>query len=428
MGEREDKVKKQIEALVKEYFSLKSPEKFKPGVTTIPLITPSYGWEEVTEAIDSLLSTRVTMGAKVKQFESMFASYIGVKHAVMVNSGSSANLMALSALTNPVTKNHIKLGDEIITPAVTWATTVWPIIDCGAVPVLVDVELDTFNIDPREIRKAITPATRAIMPVHLLGNPCDMDEINKIAREHDLYVIEDACESHGAEFRGKKTGSFSDMSTFSFFFSHHMTTIEGGMVLTDNEELAELLRSLRVFGWIRDLKDKDKIARKHEAIDPRFLFANTGYNFRPMEIQGAFGIHQLKKLDDFVEVRRKNADYWSNGLSRYEKYFLLHREREGTKHAWFGYPVTIKPSARFSRKELTDFLEAKKVETRPVMAGNIAEQPAMRRLNHRIVGKLPNSRLVMRNSFFFGNHQGIGTEEREAIVNYVSEFVDKVMH
>ena len=420
-----NEIKKRIKDLIKEYFSGQVREKFRPGSTKIPLIVPSYDWEEVVEAIDSMLTTQVTMGGKVKQFESMFAHYIGVIHAIMVHSGSSANLLALSVLTNPALKNRIKPGDEIITPAVTWATTVWPIINCGAVPVLVDVDLETFNINVEEIKKAITDKTRAIMPVHLLGNPCNMDKIMEIAREHYLYVIEDACEAHGAEFEGQKVGSFGDLATFSFFFSHHITTIEGGMVLTNNEELAELAKALRVFGWIRDLKDKDKIAKEYEGIDPRYLFLTIGYNFRPTEIQGAFGIHQLKKLDKFIEIRRQSAKFWLDNLREYENYLLLHNEREGTKHVWFGYPVTVNPDAPFTRQDLVSFLEGKGVETRTIMAGNIDEQPAMRLFPYKKVGELPNSRLIMRNSFFFGNHQGIGKEEREAIVEYFREFIGK---
>lgn len=420
---RGNEIKEQLRDLIEEYFSRQPKVEFKSGSTKIPLIAPSYGWEEVVEALDSMLTTQVTMGEKVKQFESMFANYIGVNHAVMVHSGSSANLLALSVLTNPALKNYLKPGDEVITPAVTWATTVFPIINCGLVPVLVDVDLETFNISVEEIEKAITGKTRAIMPVHLLGNPCDMDKIMGIAKEYNLYIIEDACEAHGAEFEGKKVGSFGDLGTFSFFFSHHITTIEGGMILTNNEELAELAKALRVFGWIRDLKNKDKIAKEHEHIDPRYLFMNIGYNFRPTEMQGAFGIHQLKKLEEFVKIRRQNADFWFENLNEYEDYFLLHRERAGTKHAWFACPITVKPDAPFTRKEITDFLEAKGVETRPIMTGNIDEQPAMRLFSYRKIGDLPNSRLITRNSFFFGNYPGIDKEEREAIVSYIKEFM-----
>jgi len=418
-------VKDEIEDLIKNYYSQKGKPQFTLGKTRIPLNIPSYDWEEVCEAIESMLSTYVTMGKKVAQFESMFADYIGVKYATMVNSGSSANLIALSILTNPMLKEHIQPGDEIITPAVTWATTVFPIINCGAIPVLVDVDLDTFDINSDEVKKAITNKTKAIMPVHLLGNPCDMPRIMEIAREHNLFVIEDACEAHGAELNGKKVGSFAHLATFSFFFSHHISTIEGGMVLTNNEELGELAKALRVFGWIRDLRDKENIIKRHEDIDPRFLFTNIGYNFRPTEIQGAFGIHQIKKLDKFIEIRRENANFWTDNLRQYSDCLWLHKEKEGTRHVWFGYPVTIKPDAPFTRKEMVDFLEKRGVETRPIMSGNIDEQPAMRFFPYRRVGELPNSRLIMRRSFFFGNHQGIGKEEREAIVNYIGEFIGR---
>ncbi len=418
----EIRIREKIRDLTREYFSSKEKQPFIPGKTKIPLNIPSYNWEEVYEAIESLLSTYVTMGKKVKEFEAMFARYIGVRHAIMVNSGSSANLLALSILTNPLIQNPIKPGDEIITPAVTWITTVFPIINCGAVPVLVDVDLETFNLNVEQVEKAITNKTKAIMLVHLLGNPCNMSGIMEIARRNNLSVIEDACEAHGAEFKGQKVGSFGDLATFSFFFTHHISTIEGGMVITNNDEYAELARTLRVFGWIRDLKAKDEIAKRYKDIDPRFLFINTGYNFRPTEIQGAFGIHQIKKLDKFIGIRRENARFWAENLKKYSDYLWLHEEREGTKHVWFSYPMTVNPAAPFTRRELVDFLESKGVETRPIMAGNIDEQPAMRHFPYRKMGDLPNSRLVMRNSFLFGNHHGIG-EGRQAIVDYIGEFI-----
>jgi CDP-4-dehydro-6-deoxyglucose reductase, E1 len=420
----DDKVtREKIRKLLKQHFSQVKKERFIPGKTKIPLNIPSYDWPEVDEAIECFLSTYVVMGKKVKEFEDLFAKYIGVRHAIMVQSGSSANLLALSILTNPMLSNRIMPGDEIITPAVTWATTVYPIMNVGAVPVLVDVDLETFDIKPSEIEKAITGKTRALMPVHLLGNPCDMTRIMDIARKHKLMVIEDSCEAHGASINGQKVGSFGDMGTFSFFFSHHISTIEGGMVVTNNDEYAELARALRVFGWVRDLKDKDKIAAEYPDFDPRYLFVTTGFNLRPTEIQGAFGIHQIGKLDKFIEIRRQNAQYWSESLKKYSGQLLLHEERKNTRHVWFGYPITVKPGAGFTWKELAAFLEAKGLETRPVMVGNMDEQPAMKQVNYR-KGELPNSRYIMRNSFFFGNHHGIGREEREAIAGYVKEFMD----
>ena len=413
-----------IRPYLRKHFELTRTE-FVPGQTRIPLTIPAYGSEEVEEAVDSLLSTWVTMGSKVKRFEDAFANYNGSRHAVMVNSGSSANLLALSVLTNHTTPDHIENGSEIITPAVTWATTVYPIGNVGCTPILVDVDPQTFNIVPEELEKAIGAKTKAVVPVHLLGSPCEIDSINKIAEAHNLYVVEDACEATGAEFQGKKVGSFGDMGTFSFFLSHHISTIEGGMLVTDDDALYENLKAMRAFGWVRDLRDKEKYSSANKGIDPRFLFITSGYNLRPTEIQGAFGIHQIKKLDGFIDQRRKNAAYWTKKLSTYSDLLILPEEQPGTKHVYFGYPLTIKTEAPFTREQLVDHLEGKLVETRPVMAGNMAEQPVMKNLPHRVSGSLTNSRMIMRQSFFFGNHSGISAPEREYIMESITDFLDE---
>jgi len=418
-----ENIPRSLKELIQRFFSEQGKFPFVAGQTRIPLNAPTFGWEEVWEALESLLSTNVTMGNKVRQFETMFAEYVGVKHSVMVNSGSSANLLALSVLTNPLLAGHLQPGDEVVTPAVTFPTTVFPILNVGLVPVLVDVDLNTFNLNPEEVEKAISPRTRAVLLVHLLGNPCDMDRITAIAHRYNLRVVEDACEAHGAVYKGEKVGSLGDLATFSFYFAHHISTIEGGMLLTNNDEYAELARALRTFGWVRDLEARKDLAGAYPEIDQRFLFANIGYNLRPTEIQGAFGIHQLEKLEGYIEVRRENAVYWGEKLAPFAHKLLLHHEREGTRHVWYGYPVTVRSGAPFSRRELMEYLEAKGVETRPVFAGNIDEQPAMRLFPYRKVGELPNSRLIHRNAFFFGNHQGIGREERDAIVSYFQEFV-----
>ncbi|MFH1894734.1 MAG: aminotransferase class I/II-fold pyridoxal phosphate-dependent enzyme [Patescibacteria group bacterium] len=419
-------IQKTINGLIKKYFSLPG-ESFISKKIKIPLNIPTFGWQEVNEAVDSLLSTRVTMNEKVYRFENMFAKYLGAKHAIMVNSGSSANLVALSILSNPTIKNRLKPGDEVITPAVTWSTTAFPIINIGAIPVLVDVSLEDFNINPELIEKAITKKTKAIMPVHLLGNPANMTAIMKIAKKHNLFVIEDACEAHGAEHQGKKIGTFGDISTFSFFFSHHISTMEGGMVITNNDEYAELAKMLRANGWIRELKDKEKIAKKYQEIDERYLFTNIGYNFRPTALQGAFGIHQMPKLEKFIKIKRKNIDYWSDKLSEYSNYLILppKREKKDERRVWFGYPIIIKRRAGFNRKELTDFLEKKGIETRPVMAGNLAEQPAMKLFDYRIAGSLDNSEIIMKKAFFFGNHQDVRKKEKEYLVKCFVQFLEE---
>ncbi len=395
-----------------------------PGKTPIPLTVPAYGSEEVEEAVDSMLSTWVTMGVKVKKFEEAFAQYNGSKHAVMVNSGSSANLLALSVLTNPILADHIEKGSEIITPAVTWATTVYPIANVGCMPVLVDVDPRTFNILPEEMDKAVTSRTRAVVPVHLLGGPCELDGINRIAEEHDLFLVEDACESTGAEIQGRKVGSFGDMGTFSFFISHHISTIEGGIIVTNDDNLYEYLKAMRAFGWARDLREKASYSSANKGIDPRFLFVTHGYNFRPTEIQGAFGIHQIRKLDAFIMKRRENAAYWTKKFSDYKDQLILPSEPERVKHVYFGYPLTVRPEAGFTREDLVDHLEKKLIETRPIMAGNMAEQPAMKHIPHRTMGELPNSKMIMRRSFFFGNHNGIGPEEREYIADAMIGFLN----
>ena len=412
-----------IRPYLRKHFQLAGAE-FIPGKTRIPLTVPTYGSDEVEEAVDSLLSTWVTMGSKVKKFEEAFANYNGSKHAVMVNSGSSANLLALSVLTNPLVPDHVKKGSEIITPAVTWATTVYPIANVGCRPVLVDVDTRTFNVLPEEIEKAITPDTSAIVPVHLLGGPCRINEIRKIAESNNSHLIEDACESTGAELQGKKVGSFGDMGTFSFFLSHHISTIEGGMIVTDDDVLYEYLKAMRAFGWVRDLQDKNKFETENKSIDPRFLFITDGYNLRPTEIQGAFGMHQITKLDKFIEIRRRNAEYWSKKLSGYSDTLIMPEEPPGTKHVYFGYHLTVSPEAPFSREQLVNHLESKLIETRPVMAGNMAEQPVMKHIPHRISGSLENSRMIMRDSFFFGNHTGIGEHEREYVAESIIDFVN----
>ena len=392
---------------------------FVRGVTRIPLNVPTYGAPEVIETLDSMMSTWVTMGKKVRQFEEMWAAYVGVPTALMVNSGSSANLLALSAMK---ACGWLKDGDEIITPALTWATTVFPIAQVGCVPVLVDVDRDTYNISPAAIERAITPKTKAIMPVHLLGNPCDMGAIRFTAALRDLYIIEDACEAHGAEWRNQRAGSLGDVSTFSFFFSHHISTIEGGMVLGHHPDIMEACRSLRAHGWIREMEGKKRIAEENPDIDPRFLFAHAGYNFRPTEIQGAFGIHQVPRLEGLVAHRREVAAYWNQEFAPYQDWLLLPHERPKTRHSYFAYPLQVRAGAPFTAKELQAHLEQWGVETRPIEAGNMAMQPAMKAVPHR-AEPLPNAQYIHDNAFFFGCHQGVGFAEREAVAGYIHQFM-----
>jgi CDP-6-deoxy-D-xylo-4-hexulose-3-dehydrase len=414
-----------ISRIVENYFNSQQKEIFIPGKTRIPLAVPTFGSSEVIESIESLMSTWVSMGKKVKEFEENFASYIGVKYAIMVNSGSSANLLALSILSNPRLPNRIKPNEEIIVPAVGWSTTIYPIVNIQAMPVFVDVNMD-YNININNIEKAITEKTRAIMPVHIMGYPCEIPKIQNIAKKNDLFLIEDCCESHGATINMVKVGSFGDIGTFSFFMSHHISTIEGGMIVTNNKEIANHAKVLRAHGWIREHQDKQKIAEQNPNIDPRFLFYNLGFNFRPTELQGAFGIHQLPKLESFIKIRRNNAEYWNNRLKSYSDYLILPFEKGDNRHVYFAYPLTIRDSAPFSKKEITDYLESKLIETRPLGGGNLVQQPSASLYRHKISGTLDNSKTIMDQSFFIGNHHEIGANEREYVANCFDEFISSL--
>ena len=413
-----DIIKKEIKKI---FETQESNRKFIPGKSKIPLAAPSFSYDEVEDALDSMLTTWVTMGKKVNSFEEKFQDYVDSKNAIMVNSGSSANLLALSTLTNPLFENKIEKGSLIITPAVTWATTVSPIVNVGCKPLFVDVDLDTLCINTDLLKESVSENTSGIMPVHLMGHPCDMKSITKIAHEKNLRLIEDSCEAHGASQEGKKVGTFGDIGTFSFFMSHHITTMEGGMLVTNNEEIAEIAKSLRTFGCTREMKKKDEINSKYSDVDPRFLFVNLGYNLRPTELQGAFGRHQIKKLDSLIQHRRETARYWNERLMKYSDNLLL-PTRNLENHVFFGYAITITENAQFSRKEMTDFLESKGIETRPIMSGNFTEQPVSKLLQWEKYGELKNSKLIMRNSFFIGNHLQILQKEREYVADTFDEF------
>ena len=416
---------KELERLIHTHFKNKNEnKKFEPGQTKIALASPAYGAEEVVDALDSMLSTWVSMGNKVKKFEDEFSQYTNCNNGIMVNSGSSANLLALSVLTNSKIESPIEKNSSIITPAVTWATTVSPIVQVGCKPLFVDGDLDTFCVNPETIENAINSEVSCIMPVHLMGNPCNMEDMVKIKNKNDVYLVEDCAEAHGAKINGKSVGSFGDIGTYSFFMSHHITTIEGGMLVTNNDSFADMARMLRAFGWTREVKDKEKINSQHSEIDPRFLFVNLGYNLRPTEIQGAFGLHQIKKLDAFVKIRRENSRYWNDRFSKYEKYFILPK-RNLEEHVYFGYAITIKEKSPFRRENIVKFLESKMIETRPIMAGNYVEQPASKMFQWKKSGSLSNSELIMKNSFFIGNHHEIGDIEREYVADMFDEFLNK---
>lgn len=416
--QRREAIQQQIATLVDEYFELAPP----PVDGECPLSVPLYGSEEVNGALDALLTQNVTMGSRVKQFEAAFAEKIGSRHAVMVNSGSSANLLAISVLAQSVLENGLRPGDEVIVPAVTWSTTIAPILQLGCVPVLVDVDEETLNMRPDALDDALSARSRAVMPVHLLGNPIGMDELMAFARARDIWVIEDTCESLGSAIDGQNVGTFGDFGTFSFYFSHHITTIEGGMLITDDDRLNDLARSLRAHGWSRDMSTRSRIEAENPHIDPRFLFVNVGYNLRPMELQAAFGLVQLRRLEEFNDARRENALFLREQLAPYGDRLRMVNEQEGGRSTWFGFSV-ITDSAE-TRDRLRDHLEARHIATRPIVAGNLALQPAFRDNPHRIVGDLEVATRVGERGLFIGNHPSLTDGQLEHIVSAFREFYD----
>ncbi|WP_089814012.1 DegT/DnrJ/EryC1/StrS family aminotransferase [Halomicrobium zhouii] len=408
-----------IRPLVEEHFERKDDD-FVPGESTIQLSRPTFGPDEVTEAVESLLSTFVTMGEKVDQFEEKWSDYVDTRYSHMVNSGSSANLLALKALQGDV----IEPGDEVIVPAVAWSTSLFPIVDIGAAPVLVDIDPETYTIDPEAFENAISDRTEAVVLVHLLGNPCDLDSIVDICDAHDITIVEDCCEAHGARYDGQDVGTFGDVGTYSFFFSHHISTIEGGMVITDDETISERVRMARAHGWIRELDDTEDVTEAHPDIDPRFLFASHGYNLRPTEIQGAFGIHQVDKLDQFVKQRRQNAAEITSRLSEYDDVFRFFEEDERAYCSWFAYPFQVRESAPFSRDDFQRYLEENNIETRPILAGNLARQPILEEIDHRVSGALSGAQQIHDTGLFIGNHHRLDDEMIDYIVSIVEEYVE----
>jgi CDP-6-deoxy-D-xylo-4-hexulose-3-dehydrase len=348
-----------------------------------------------------MLSTRVTMGAEVRAFEALWAARCGRKHGIMVNSGSSANLLALAAL---VETGRLSPGDEVLVPAVGWSTTLFPVAQAGLVPVIVDVDPATLNIDPASAAAARGPRTRAVMAVHLLGQPAALDAFG------DLLVIEDACGAHGARIGGREVGGFGAAATFSFFFSHHLTTVEGGIVVCEDDDLADALRSLRAHGWVRERHDRAALEAQNPEIDPRFLFVSAGYNLRPTEMAAAFGRVQARRLDAWVERRRANHAAWCALLSDIPGVTVL-PEAPGTSHAGFAFPILVDED----RRGCMAALEAIGVETRPISGSNLARQPAFSRVPARTPVPLPVADAVHTRGFFVGNSQAFGRAHGERL-------------
>jgi len=424
-----NKIINSIRENVEDYWSEFNKIEFDPSNPKINLHEPTFGPDEVMAMVEVMLSTRVTMGPKVLGFEKEISEYFQVSEAITNNSGSSANLLAIAALVNPLTKNGLKAGDEVIVPALSWSTTVWPLIQHNLIPVFVDIDPDTLNIDPHAIKKAISEKTKAVMIVPVYGNPCDMDSIMEICSDYNLQLIEDNCESLGAYYDGRLLGSFGRIGTYSTYFSHHITTPEGGICTTNDFELAELIRIIRAHGWVRETKNPQKYYELFPEIDKKFLFVNIGYNLRLTEVGGAMGSVQLPKLKSFVRSRRNCARILLEGLSKHNSVLSFQKETPKGEHSWFGFPIIVKSNSPFSAKQLRDYLESNGIETRPIIAGNIATQPAVKIYPHRVSGDLKNSSNIMLNGLAVASHQSLSEEACSHIIEtidlYVASFISK---
>ena len=384
-----------------------------------PLASSTWDEKEI-EAINSVIAKDMyTMGEGVKQFEDDFSKFFGSKYSVMVNSGSSANLIAVAALF--YTKEpKLKRGDEVIVPAVSWSTTFYPLYQYGLKLKFIDVDLHTLNFDLEQLKAAISDKTKMILAVNLLGNPNDFDAIKEIIGNRDILLMEDNCESMGATYNGKFTGTFGIMGTFSTFYSHHMATMEGGVVCTDDEELYHILLCLRAHGWTRHLPKENKISNKSDNwFEESFRFLLPGYNVRPVEMSGVIGIEQLKKLPAFLEQRRKNAELF---VSLFKDNPTFYIQEEIGNSSWFGFSLIIKPNANVNRIAIVKKLEENGIDCRPIVTGDFTKNEVLKYFDYEIFGKVKNANYLDTKGLFVGNHQIDLTKEIKHLYNVLKEF------
>ena len=366
-----------------------------------PLASTTWDEKELRAVQKVIESGNYTMGKQVIKYEKMFAEFVGSNHCVMVNSGSSANLLAVASLFY-VKVPKLKRRDEVIVPAVSWATTYSPLYQYGLKLKFADIDLNTLNYNLDELKKAVSSKTKMILVVNLLGNPNDFDIINNIIGDRDIILVEDNCEALGATYRGKHTGTFGLLGTYSSFFSHHISTIEGGMIVTDNEELYHILLSLRAHGWTRQLPKENLITKKsNDIFEESYRFILPGYNVRPTEISGAIGIEQLKKLPDLLDGRRKNAKYF---LKLFKEHPIFIIQKDVDNSSWFGFSLVIKSDTKIKRSDIIKCLTKNGIECRPIVAGNILRNNVIKYFNYEVSGNMKNANYLHENGLFIGNH------------------------
>jgi CDP-6-deoxy-D-xylo-4-hexulose-3-dehydrase len=403
------------------------PGPFVPGTSKVPYAGRVFDEEELVAGVSAVLDFWLTLGPQGDAFERELADYVGIRHALLVNSGSSANLVAAATLTSPQLDRPLRPGDEVLTVAAGFPTTVAPLVQHGLVPVFVDVNLETANVLVERLADAVGPRTRAVMLAHTLGNPFDLDGVLDLVRRHDLYLVEDNCDALGTTYRGQKTGTFGHLATQSFYPPHHLTMGEGGAVLTGSGRLRRIAESFRDWGrdcWCPSGKDNTcgkrfgwQLGSLPAGYDHKYIYSHLGYNLKPLDVQAAIGRAQLRKVEAFVAARRHNHARLLLALAPYEEWLVLPRATPHSEPSWFGFLVTVRPEAPFTRRELVAHLEGRQVQTRQLFGGNLLRQPAFQNIPRRVVGDLANTDRLMNDGFFVGVYPGLTAEH----LGYVEE-------
>lgn len=433
-------MKNKIFELVKDYH--KEKQRNIQNSNRIPYAGRVYNEDELVALVDSALDFWLTAEKKAKEFESKIADFLQVRHALLVNSGSSANLLAFFTLTSPLLgERKINRGDEVITVAAGFPTTIAPIIQYGAIPVFVDIDLKTYNLDTSLLQDALSPKTKAIFIAHTLGNPFNIQEIKDFCQKNNLWLIEDNCDALGTTYKNQYTGTFGDIATSSFYPAHHITMGEGGAVYTNNPLLKKIAQSMRDWGrdcWCEGGKDNTCGARFEQqcgklpfGYDHKYVYSHFGFNLKATEMQAAIGVAQLEKLPLFIQRRQENHQMLLEGLKKFDKFFILPYAQEHSSPSWFGFMLTLKDNICFSRNEIVEFLESKNIQTRNLFAGNMLYQPAFSHLednkDYRVVGDLKNTNIVMNRSFWIGVYPGINPEMIKYILHCFEEFCGRYL-
>lgn len=435
MADRAEELRQQILALTAEYHAEKfGVKQFVPGESSVPVSGKVIDAADMASVVDSALDGWFTTGRWAKEFERKLARFVGVRSASIVNSGSSANLVALSALTSPkLGERRLKPGDEVLTVAAGFPTTVNPIFQNRLVPVFVDVTLPTYEIDITKLEAAYSPKMKAVMIAHTLGNVFDLDAVTAFCRKYNLWLVEDCCDALGSTWKGRRVGTFGDISTVSFYPAHHITMGEGGAVMTDKPLLQVLIDSFRDWGrdcWCEPGKDNTcgkrfdwQLGTLPCGYDHKYTYSHIGYNLKATDMQAALGLSQIGKLEQFIERRKENFAYLHKALQPLSEFLMLPEATPNADPSWFGFPIGVKPGAPFTRDQLTAALEAKKIGTRLLFAGNLLRQPAYEGWEHRVVGELANTDFVMNQVFWIGVFPGLTKEMLDFIAKIAGDFV-----